>query len=52
MAECRARELEPLGAPIQENPDFSTEEPTILSPTYGYDFGPYLNQVITRIRSN
>jgi TonB family protein len=40
------------GPPVQENPDFSTEEPTILSPTYGYDFGPYLNQVITRIRSN
>jgi TonB family protein len=40
------------GPALQENPDFSAEEPTILSPTYGYDFGPYLNQVITRIRSN
>lgn len=40
------------GPNIQENPDFSTEEPKILSPTYGYDFGPYLNQVINKIRSN
>ena len=37
---------------IQENPDFSTEEPKILSPTYGYDFGPYLNQVLNKIRYN
>src|SRR5262249_45101476 len=35
---------------IPENPDFSTEEPKILSPTYGYDFGPYLNQVLNKIR--
>jgi TonB family protein len=40
------------GPPLQENPDFSTEEPRILSPTYGYDFGPYLNQVLNRIRYN
>src|SRR5262245_440843 len=40
------------GPPVQENPDFSTEEPKILSPTYGYDFGPYLNQVLNRIRFN
>jgi len=40
------------GPTVQENPDFSTEEPKILSPTYGYDFGPYLNQVINRIRYN
>ena len=37
---------------VQENPDFSTEDPKILSPTYGYDFGPYLNQVLNRIRYN
>ncbi len=37
---------------VQESPDFSTEEPKILSPTYGYDFGPYLNQVLNRIRYN
>lgn len=35
---------------IPENPDFSTEDPKILSPTYGYDFGPYLNQVLNKIR--
>lgn len=37
---------------VQESPDFSTEDPKILSPTYGYDFGPYLNQVLNRIRYN
>ncbi|HLH31251.1 MAG TPA: TonB family protein [Terriglobia bacterium] len=36
----------------QEDPNFSTEEPTILSDTKGYDFGPYLNQVIIRVRDN
>src|SRR5262249_25103663 len=30
----------------QEDPDFSTEEPKILSDTHGYDFGPYMNQVV------
>ena len=25
---------------VQENPDFSTQEPKILSPTYGYNFDP------------
>jgi colicin import membrane protein len=40
------------GPNVQENPDFSTEDPKILSPTYGYDFGPYLNQVLNRIRYN
>jgi len=40
------------GPPIQENPDFSTAEPKILSPTYGFDFGPYLNQVLNRIKFN
>jgi TonB family protein len=34
----------------QEDPNFSTEEPTILSDTRGYDFGPYMNQVINRVR--
>jgi TonB family protein len=37
---------------VQENPDFSTEEPTILSDTKGYDFGPYMNQVVNRVRYN
>jgi TonB family protein len=36
----------------QEDPNFSTEEPTILSDTKGYDFGPYMNQVINRVRFN
>lgn len=36
----------------QEDPNFSTEEPTILSDTRGYDFGPYMNQVINRVRQN
>ena len=38
------------GAP--EDPNFSTEEPTILSDTRGYDFGPYMNQVVNRVRVN
>jgi TonB family protein len=37
---------------IPENPNFSTEEPTILSDTRGYDFGPYMNQVVNRVRLN
>jgi TonB family protein len=36
----------------QADPNFSTEEPTILSDTRGYDFGPYMNQVINRVRYN
>lgn len=36
----------------QEDPDFATEEPTILSDTHGYDFGPYMNQVVNRVRNN
>jgi TonB family protein len=36
----------------QEDPDFSKEEATILSDTRGYDFGPYMNQVINRVRTN
>jgi TonB family protein len=36
----------------QEDPNFSTEEPTILSDTRGYDFGPYMNQVVIRVRDN
>jgi TonB family protein len=35
-----------------EDPNFSTEDPTILSDTRGYDFGPYMNQVINRVRVN
>ena len=37
---------------VQEDPNFSTEEPTILSDTKGYDFGPYMNQVVNRVRVN
>jgi TonB family protein len=36
----------------QEDPDFSKEEATILSDTRGYDFGPYMNQVVNRVRGN
>ncbi len=36
----------------QELPNFSTEDPTILSDTRGYDFGPYMNQVVNRVRVN
>jgi len=36
----------------QSDPNFSTEEPTILSDTKGYDFGPYMNQVVNRVRYN
>ena len=36
----------------QEDPNFSTEEPTILSDTKGYDFGSYMNQVVNRVRYN
>src|SRR5262249_40009398 len=36
----------------EDNPDFSTEEPKILSDTKGYDFGPYMNQVVNRVRYN
>ena len=36
----------------QADPNFSTEEPTILSDTKGYDFGPYMNQVVNRVRVN
>ena len=41
-----------LPGAIQEDPNFSTEEPTILSDTRGYDFGPYMNQVVNRVRVN
>ncbi len=37
---------------VPEDPNFATEEPTILSDTRGYDFGPYMNQVINRVRVN
>src|SRR5437867_6816468 len=37
---------------VQEDPNFSTEDPTILSDTRGYDFGPYMNQVVNRVRVN
>ena len=36
----------------EDDPNFSTEEPTILSDTKGYDFGPYMNQVVNRVRYN
>jgi TonB family protein len=41
-----------LPGQMQEDPNFSTEEPTILSDTKGYDFGPYMNQVVNRVRVN
>lgn len=41
-----------LPGQVQEDPNFSTEEPTILSDTRGYDFGPYMNQVVNRVRVN
>jgi TonB family protein len=37
---------------VQIDPNFSTEEPTILSDTKGYDFGPYMNAVVNRVRIN
>src|SRR5213593_2037516 len=37
---------------VQEDPNFSTEDPTILSDTRGYDFGPFMNQVVNRVRVN
>ena len=37
---------------VPELPNLTTEEPTILSDTRGYDFGPYMNQVINRVRTN
>ena len=41
-----------IDRPGPEDPNFSTEEPTILSDTRGYDFGPYMNQVVNRVRVN
>jgi TonB family protein len=41
------------GPVVQESPDFSTsEDAKILSDTRGYDFGPYMNQVVNRVRVN
>lgn len=40
------------GSEADAMPDFSTEAPTILSDTRGYDFGPYMNQVVNRVRVN
>src|SRR5437870_9076551 len=37
---------------VQEDPNFSTEDPTILADTRGYDFGPLMNQVVNRVRVN
>jgi TonB family protein len=36
----------------EDDPNFSTDEPQILSDTKGYDFGPYMNQVVNRVRYN
>ncbi len=41
-----------ISGSVQELPNFSTEDPTILSDTRGYDFGPYMNQVVNRVRVN
>jgi len=40
------------GGSGDEIPDFSTDEPKILSDQRGYDFGPYMNQVVNRVRVN
>ena len=58
VAEEAARRLSSRGRSpgvddgLQALPNFSTEQPTILSDTRGYDFGPYMNQVINRVRVN
>ena len=58
LAEEAARRLSSRGRSpgvddgLQALPNFSTEQPTILSDTRGYDFGPYMNQVINRVRVN
>jgi TonB family protein len=46
------RRIGGTGSGVDTVPDFSTEEPTILSDTRGYDFGPYMNQVVNRVRVN
>ena len=35
-----------------QNPPPADAGITILSDTHGYDFGPYLNQVVTRVRAS
>lgn len=50
--EVIARDARPgagSGGRIQRN---TAEAPTILSDTRGYDFGPYMNQVINRVRTS
>jgi TonB family protein len=32
--------------------NFATDEPQILSPTKGFDFGPYINGVLSRLRQS
>jgi TonB family protein len=39
-----------LNGPVE--PNFATDQPQILSDTKGYDFGPYMNGVINRVRLN
>jgi TonB family protein len=41
--------LSAISAPVQ---DSWIDIPTILSDTQGYDFGPYLNSLMTRVRQN
>ena len=55
LAQSRRLALEGRRPGIQEGirqPDFAQTEPTILSDTRGYDFGPYMNQVVNRVRLN
>jgi len=40
------------GAAGDVMPNLTTDQPEILSDTRGYDFGPYMNQVINRVRTN
>src|SRR4030095_6647638 len=38
--------------PAQDRGNLSTSEPTILSDTRGFDFGPYLSEITNRVRAN
>ena len=38
--------------PGQEQPNFAADDAAILSDPRGYDFGPYMNQVVNRVRIN
>jgi TonB family protein len=38
--------------PVQDRGNLSTSEPTILSDTRGFDFGPYLSETTNLVRAN